>query len=186
MFGQLFAALLGAGDAQALLGQRLAGGVMGGGSIVGSFVLGGDLLFHRRDDAGDFAGLLLPFSNLCFECTQFAAAGDQSAGGVPLADDHSTFGREGFAGEGDEIGAAAAALAEGQRVIQVFDNPGVGQQAANQRGQVEGGFDEAIGAADHADLPAQIDRLPRRPHGIQRQEADAAGQSLAVRGEMIE
>ena len=63
------------------------------------FVLRGDLLFERRHDGGDFVDLLLPLGNLRPDGTQFAAAGNQSAGGVSLADDERAVGGQQFAGQ---------------------------------------------------------------------------------------
>ena len=69
---------------------------------------------------------------------------------------------------------------------QIFDQPGAAEQPPHERSDFERRFDKPIGPADHAQFVAQIDIRRGRTDGVERQKSDAAIQSFAVCGQIIE
>ena len=84
--------------------------LLGGDGFGHGLILLGDLLFEGGDDGRQIGDLLFPLGDLRTQRPQFAAARNQSGGGRSLADDQRAIGGENFAGQRDEIQAAAGRL----------------------------------------------------------------------------
>src|SRR4051812_33723220 len=108
LLGELFAALLGRMNAQALLGNLSIGRLMSRRRYADVMFANRDLLLHRRHQLGSLSDRLLPTLDLRPQCPQFTPTRDQPAGSLTLADEQRAVGAEEIADERDKIRSSAA------------------------------------------------------------------------------